>query len=74
MTEAGRNWSGLEVMLGIREMNERTHWLECRRSYTGISRGEKLVILVGDKKAIAIAVKGKGDQQRWSKLREHLST
>ena len=52
------------------------HYVMLKRNllYTGISRGEKLVILVGDKKAIAIAVKGKGDQQRWSKLREHLST
>ncbi len=52
------------------------HYVMLKRNllYTGISRGEQLVILVGDKKAIAMAVRGKSDQQRWSKLREHLST
>src|SRR5436190_1826965 len=40
--------------------------------YTGITRGKRLVVLVGQKKAVAIAVKGKGDERRWSKLRERL--
>jgi exodeoxyribonuclease V alpha subunit len=40
--------------------------------YTGITRGKRLVVLVGQKRALAMAVKGKGDERRWSKLRERL--
>jgi len=41
--------------------------------YTGVTRGKRLVILVGQKKAVAIAVKGSGDRRRWSKLRQRLA-
>jgi exodeoxyribonuclease V alpha subunit len=41
--------------------------------YTGITRGKRLVVLVGQKRALAMAVKGKRDERRWSKLRERLS-
>jgi exodeoxyribonuclease V alpha subunit len=40
--------------------------------YTGITRGKKLVILVGQKKAIAIAVRNVSGRRRWSKLDEWL--
>jgi exodeoxyribonuclease V alpha subunit len=40
--------------------------------YTGVTRGRRLVVLVGQRKALAIAVKGAGTRQRWSKLRERL--
>jgi len=40
--------------------------------YTGITRGKKLVILIGQKKALAIAVTNKKDQKRWSLLKKHL--
>jgi len=40
--------------------------------YTGNTRGKRLVVLVGQKRALAIAVKGKRDERRWSKLRERL--
>nr|WP_243346590.1 ATP-dependent RecD-like DNA helicase [Mesoterricola sediminis] len=40
--------------------------------YTGVTRGRKLVVLVGQKKAVAIAVQGVKAQGRWSKLREWL--
>ncbi|AQS86694.1 recombinase RecD [Neoasaia chiangmaiensis] len=40
--------------------------------YTGVTRGRKLVVLVGQKKALAIAVRNKGGRRRWSKLREWL--
>ena len=40
--------------------------------YTGVTRGKRLVILVGEKKAVAIAVKGVSGRRRWSKLREWL--
>ena len=41
--------------------------------YTGITRGKKLVIIIGQKKALAIAVKNKDRVQRYSKLRELIS-
>ena len=41
--------------------------------YTAVTRGKRLVVIVGQKKAMAIAVKGKQLRRRWSKLREHLS-
>lgn len=40
--------------------------------YTDIKRGKRLVILVGQKRALAMAVKGKQAQRRWSKLAEWL--
>ena len=40
--------------------------------YTGVTRGKKLVVLVGQKKAVAIAVRNVSGRRRWSKLREWL--
>jgi exodeoxyribonuclease V alpha subunit len=40
--------------------------------YTAVTRGKRLVVIVGQKKALAIAVKGKQVRRRWSKLREWL--
>ena len=40
--------------------------------YTGVTRGKRLVVLVGQRKALAIAVKGVGRRKRWSKLGEWL--
>lgn len=40
--------------------------------YTGVTRGKKLVVLVGQAKAIAIAVKNESGRRRWSKLDEWL--
>jgi len=37
--------------------------------YTGVTRGKRLVVLVGQKKAIAIAVRNLSGRRRWSKLR-----
>jgi exodeoxyribonuclease V alpha subunit len=41
--------------------------------YTGVTRGKRLVILVGQRKALAIAVKGARARRRWSKLRDWLA-
>ena len=38
----------------------------------GFKRGKRLVVLVGQKKAVAIAVKNVSGRRRWSKLREWL--
>jgi exodeoxyribonuclease V alpha subunit len=50
------------------------HWPMLRRNllYTGVTRGRKLVVLVAQPKAVAIAVKGQTERRRWSKLREWL--
>ena len=40
--------------------------------YTGVTRGKRLVVLVGQKKAIAIAVRNVSGRRRWSKLNEWL--
>jgi exodeoxyribonuclease V alpha subunit len=52
------------------------HYMMLKRNliYTGITRGKRLVVLVGQKRALAMAVKGKQVQRRWSKLKERLAT
>jgi exodeoxyribonuclease V alpha subunit len=40
--------------------------------YTGVTRGKRLVVLVGQKRAIAIAVRNVSGRRRWSKLAEWL--
>ncbi|MBK1660123.1 SF1B family DNA helicase RecD2 [Paracraurococcus ruber] len=42
--------------------------------YTGVTRGKRLVVLVGQPRAVAIAVRGVAGRRRWSKLREWLAT
>jgi exodeoxyribonuclease V alpha subunit len=42
--------------------------------YTGVTRGKRLVVLVGQKKAVAIAVRSVSGRRRWSKLREWLQS
>ncbi len=51
------------------------HYMMLRRNllYTAITRGRKLVVLVGQRKAIGMAVKGKVEDRRWSKLAEWLA-
>jgi exodeoxyribonuclease V alpha subunit len=41
--------------------------------YTGVTRGKKLVVLVGQKKAVAIAARNASGRRRWSKLNEWLA-
>ena len=41
--------------------------------YTGVTRGKRLVVLVGQPKAVAIAVKNASGRRRWSKLDEWLA-
>jgi len=51
------------------------HYVMLQRNlvYTGVTRGKRLVVLVGQRQALAIAVKGAQTRRRWSKLREWLS-
>ena len=41
--------------------------------YTGLTRGKRLVVIVGQRKAVAIAVRNVSGRKRWSKLREWLA-
>ena len=51
------------------------HYMMLARNllYTGVTRGKRLVVLVGQRQALAIAVRNQGARRRWSKLREHLA-
>ena len=51
------------------------HYMMLKRNliYTGITRGKRLVVLVGQKRALAMAVKGKQVGRRWSKLKDRLA-
>ncbi len=40
--------------------------------FTGLTRGKRLVVLVGQKKTIAIAVRNVSGRRRWSKLDDWL--
>ena len=52
------------------------HYVMLRRNllYTGVTRGKRLVVLVGQRKAVAIAVRAASGRRRWSKLREWMRT
>jgi exodeoxyribonuclease V alpha subunit len=41
--------------------------------YTAVTRGKRLVVIVGQRKALAIAVRTQGRKRRWTKLKEWLS-
>jgi exodeoxyribonuclease V alpha subunit len=41
--------------------------------YTGVTRGKQLVVLVGQKKALAMAIRSRNTKRRWTKLREWLA-
>jgi exodeoxyribonuclease V alpha subunit len=51
------------------------HYTMLRKNlvYTAITRGKKLVILVGQKKALAIAINHKGQQKRFSTLLKRMT-
>ena len=52
------------------------HYMMLQRNllYTGVTRGKKLVVLVGQKKAVAMSVRNASSKRRWSKLNEWLSS
>jgi exodeoxyribonuclease V alpha subunit len=51
------------------------HYMMLRRNllYTAITRGRNLVVLVGERRAVGMAVKGKVEIRRWSKLAEWMA-
>lgn len=52
------------------------HYMLLQRNliYTGITRGKNLVVLIGSKKALAMAVRNNKPQNRFTRLRERLLT
>lgn len=50
------------------------HYMMLKRNlvYTGVTRGKRLVVMIGQKKALAIAVKAPNQGMRWNKLKERL--
>ena len=50
------------------------HYVMLQRNllYTGVTRGKRLVVLVGRKKAVAMAVRNVSGRRRWTKLDEWL--
>jgi exodeoxyribonuclease V alpha subunit len=52
------------------------HYMMLARNllYTGVTRGKRLVVLVGQRKALAIAIRTHSSRRRWAKLREHLTS
>lgn len=50
------------------------HWTMLARNllYTGVTRGKRLVVLLAQRKALGIAVRGGNIRPRWTKLREWL--
>jgi exodeoxyribonuclease V alpha subunit len=50
------------------------HYMMLQRNllYTGVTRGKRLVVLVGQTKALAMAVRNVSGRRRWSKLHEWL--
>ena len=41
--------------------------------YTAVTRGRRLVVIVGQPKALAVAVRGAQARRRWSRLRDWLA-
>ncbi|MCJ2117059.1 ATP-dependent RecD-like DNA helicase, partial [Methylobacterium sp. J-001] len=50
------------------------HWTMLARNllYTGVTRGKRLVVLLGQRKALGITVRGGNTKPRWTKLRAWL--
>jgi exodeoxyribonuclease V alpha subunit len=57
----------------ISVMTQHYAMLQRNLLYTGVTHGKRLVVLVGQKKAVAIAVRNISGRRRWSKLVKWLS-
>ena len=57
----------------ITVMTQHYAMLQRNLLYTGVTRGKRLVVLVGQRKAVAIAVRNVSGRWRWSKLNEWLA-
>ena len=55
-----------------RNLTQHYVMLQWNLLYAGVTRGTPLAMLVGQKKAVAIAVRNVSGRRRWSKLAEWL--
>ena len=51
---------------------EHTIMLQRNLLYTGVTRGKKLVVIIGQRKALAMAVRYKDESKRWTSLKQRL--
>jgi exodeoxyribonuclease V alpha subunit len=65
-------WQYPAVVIPV--MTQHYTMLQRNLLYAGVTRGKKLVVLVGQKKAVAIAVRNVSGRRRWSKLCEWLAS
>ena len=56
-----------------RSLTQHYPMLQRNLFYTGLTRGKRLVIIVGQRKAAAIAVRNASGRRRWTKLKDWLS-
>jgi exodeoxyribonuclease V alpha subunit len=68
-----RTGTGIPAVV-IPVMTQHYAMLQRNLLYTGVTRGKRLVVLVGQKKAVAIAVRNVTGRRRWSKLSEWLAS
>ena len=68
-----RTWTGLLGPAADVIRASTNAMLQWNLLLTGIIRGKKLLVLVGQKKPIAIAVRNVSGRRRWSKLAEWLA-
>ncbi len=54
-------------------LSQRYAMLQRNLLYTGITRGKRLLVRVGSRKAVARVVRHVSGRRRWSKLRERLA-
>jgi len=59
----------------IAEKGMTQHYLLLQRNllYTAITRGKKLVVIIGTKKALGIAIRNNRQQLRYTRLKERLN-
>ena len=68
-----KNWGCSATEIDWRAHGFEGSALQRNLLYTGVTRGKRLVVLVGQKKAVAIAVRNVSGRRRWSKLGEWLA-
>jgi len=66
----------MKLMANIKKANTVVLLLYCHGRnliYTVVTRGKKLVVIVGQSKALAMAVKNRKSNQRLTKLKERIA-
>lgn len=76
MNRGGLGARSLNIVLqqALNPLADHQHYTMLARNllYTSVTRGKRLVVLIGQLQALAIAVKNGSARRRWSKLGEWL--